>query len=539
MVGVFELPEIGEGVVEGEIMEWHVKPGDPVSPDQALLAVLTDKATVEIAATFSGTVVSTEGNPGDVVAVGATLLTYEGEGTAQKPVQPPAPNNLSKARVPRNKAGAVIDFPLPEIGEGVVEGEVVEWHVSVGDTVARDMPVVAVMTDKATVEITAPATGTVVEITSRAGDMIHVGEVIMKLETAEVDAAATLESTTSGAPPANNPSLSAFGTPLATPAVRKLAAKHEIDLGIVRGNGPYHRITREDVLQAIARKTGGARATPPTTASSKQSEPAPNLPPAAKTIPAARPTAPKPVPAPDTPARVGGAEHREKIRGLRKAIYTSMSRAKQIIPHFTFVDEVEMDRLVEIRAGIKQAAAVQGVKLTYLPFIAKAAVFSLRKFPILNARVDDAAGEICYKQDINIGIATATPSGLTVPVIKDVDRKSILEIAREISAVTERARNRHSTMEDITGATFTITSLGRLGGLMATPIINHPEVGILGIHNLQERAVVRNGQIVIRKMMNISISCDHRVVDGDVGASFAQEVKSYLEEPGKLLLHMT
>jgi pyruvate dehydrogenase E2 component (dihydrolipoamide acetyltransferase) len=202
------------------------------------------------------------------------------------------------------------------------------------------------------------------------------------------------------------------------------------------------------------------------------------------------------------------------------------------------VDEVEMDQLVALRSELKDHAAQADAKLSYLPFIVKAVVSALKKFPVLNASVDDEAGEIVYKHDYNIGIATATEAGLTVPVLKGADKKSILEAAIEIAALSDRARNRKSTLADLSDGTFTITSLGRIGGLMATPIINHPEVGILGIHNLQDRAVVRNGQIVIRKMMNISVSFDHRVVDGDVGAAFAQEVKGYLEQPGRLLLQM-
>jgi pyruvate dehydrogenase E2 component (dihydrolipoamide acetyltransferase) len=216
-----------------------------------------------------------------------------------------------------------------------------------------------------------------------------------------------------------------------------------------------------------------------------------------------------------------------------------MTRSRSTIPHFTYVDEVEMDKLVALRDSLAGSPVLGGQKINYLPFVVKAVVLALKQFPALNASVDDAAGELVYKSRYNIGIATATPEGLTVPVLKNADRKNILDISREISELADRARNRRSTMDDISDGTFTITSLGRLGGLFATPIINHPEVGILGIHNLQERAVVRRGQIVVRQMMNISVSFDHRVVDGDVGASFAQTVKSFLEEPGSILLSLT
>jgi len=530
----FTLPEIGEGVMEGEIVEWHCKPGDRVEPDQALLSVLTDKATMEIASTFSGTIDSLAGEPGDVIEVGKALLTYSTEAGASDPEpEKPAPANggIAKAEESEVAAGEAFEFTLPEIGEGVMEGEIVEWLVKVGDKVAADQPVVSVLTDKATMEITAPVNGEVSSIDHEAGDVVEVGTTIMSFRTTErsgggkpepVKSEAASAAPAKPAPqttaasdvgevdPDRNPSVSAYGTPLATPAVRKYASSQGLDLRRVRGTGPNHRITRNDVERALSQPKQASTA--PAQAASPKTEPA-----------AVAPSA---------------GETREKIRGLRKAIHQSMTRSKDIIPHFTFVDEVEMDKLVAMRNALKGEAAEMGTKLTYLPFIAKAVCFALRKFPIMNASVDDVAGEIVYKNDINLGIATATKNGLTVPVIKAADRKTILELADEMVEITDRARNLKSTLEDISGATFTITSLGRIGGLLATPIINHPEVGIMGIHNLQERAVVRNGEIVIRQMMNISVSFDHRVVDGDVGATFAGEVKSYLEEPSRLLLKM-
>ena len=547
----FKLPEIGEGVIEGEIVDWHVAVGDTVHHDQPIVAILTDKATVEITSPFSGTIASLNGGSGDLVEVGATLVTYHPEGEQDTAAEPAAPKNAALAQTPKPTGGqgALFEFPLPEIGEGVMEGEIVDWHVRVGDFVTHDQPVVAVLTDKATVEITAPVDGRVVALEGITGDIIEVGQTIMTLETAEGGEAAISPSpqsaaaSTTGAVPAtaaapvtvaasevepgDNPSISAFGTPLATPAVRRMAAQQGIDLTRVRGTGPNHRITHADVERVAA-------APPVQVAAPVAAQPQ------TPAAPTAAPAAPAPVAAAPAPVSIpaGEGETRERIRGLRKAIFSQMAKSKRYIPHFTYVDEVEMDKLVALRNELKGEAAERGIKLTFLPFIAKAIVLAIRKFPIMNSSIDEEAGEIVYKHYINLGIATATPNGLTVPVIKQADRKSILEMAGEMVEVTDRARNLRSTMDDITGGTFTITSLGRLGGLLATPIINHPEVGILGIHNLQDRAVVRDGQIVVRKMMNISLSFDHRVVDGDVGATFAQEVKRYLEEPGRLMLEM-
>lgn len=548
MAQEFKLPEIGEGVVEGEIVEWHVAVGDEVQPDQPVVAMLTDKATVEITADFHGRIAKLHGEVNDLVEVGSVLISYEAEGSESKAEETPekkekeAPKNAGQADSDQEAAdGEEVEFPLPEIGEGVMEGEIVEWHVGEGDPVSHDQPIASVLTDKATVEITSPYDGKVVAIHHGSGDIVQVGDKLMTIaveggsgdakpaaskstsapaekadkpareKKTDSAAASSAASQVSEVDPKDNPSISAFGTPLATPAVRRFASQKGVDLTRVKGSGPNHRITREDVERALS----GAKSV-----SSEEK---------------AASSAPK-VQAADL--QLSGEERREKIRGLRKAIYNSMTRSKTIVPHFTYVDEVEMDKLIELRSGLKGAAEKEGIKLTYLPFIAKAIVLALKKFPIMNAVVDDEAGEIVYKPDYNIGIATATKAGLTVPVCKNVDRKTILEVASEVAELSDRARNQRSTMDDISGGTFTITSLGRLGGLFATPIINHPEVGILGIHNLQERAVVRNGQIVIRQMMNISLSFDHRVVDGDVGATFAQEVKGYLEEPGKLLLGM-
>ena len=528
MTNEFLLPEIGEGVVEGEIVEWLVVAGDAVDVDQPLVSVLTDKATVEIAADFSGTITKTVGAAGDVVEVGSVLATYDasGEAAAEEPESPKNAGEASVSEAPKN--GNLIEFPLPEIGEGVMEGEVVEWLVKVGDEITHDQPIVSVLTDKATVEITAPANGTVVETVGDPGDMVDVGSTIMKLRSSDVaPAAAKAEAPAKAAEPSqkakpkavspavspeDNPSISAFGTPLATPAVRKLASSMGVDLRTVQGSGPNHRITKADVEQA--------KAAPSESPKPKQAPPSPSAAPAAA-------------------AASSGEPRRERLKGLRKAIHGSMTKSKSIIPHFTYVDEVEMDALVAMRTQLKPVAEAEGIKLTYLPFIAKAVVFALKKYPILNASMDDEAGEIVYHQDYNLGIAAATQDGLTVPVLKHADQKTILQIASEMVELTDRARNRRSTLDDISGGTFTLTSLGRIGGLLSTPIINHPEVGILGIHNLQPRAVVRDGEIVIRQMMNLALSFDHRLVDGDVGAVFTQEIKSYLEDPGKLLLYMT
>ncbi|TNF26913.1 MAG: 2-oxo acid dehydrogenase subunit E2, partial [Deltaproteobacteria bacterium] len=231
-------------------------------------------------------------------------------------------------------------------------------------------------------------------------------------------------------------------------------------------------------------------------------------------------------------------EERVKLRGLRRAIYETMARSTSTAAHFTYVDEVECDNLVAARSRLKAAAEARGVRMTYLPFIAKATLLALRRFPKMNASMDDAAQEVVLKRYYHLGIAAATPPGLVVPVIKHADQLTLLDLAGHIQDLGHRARDGRLRPDELKGSTFSITSLGKLGGLHATPVINHPEVAILGIHQMQKRAVVRDDAIVIRTMMNLSLSFDHRVIDGHEGAAFAAEIKRYLEDPELMMLEM-
>lgn len=442
-----------------------------------------------------------------------------------------------------------MDFKLPDIGEGVAEGEVVRWLVKTGDAIREDQPMVEVMTDKATVEITSPVAGTVGEIRAKEGTTVPVGSVLVVLNagtaaapkaspamaaTGRVPAPATPRAATpplavapvAGAAPVVAPAPAhtpAVLTPrddngqsarvLATPATRKLARELGVDLTTVAGTGPRGRVTREDVQNSAGRA--------PTT-------PAP--------IEAATPAAPVAPRAAAKPLPVQEREERVPLRGLRKRIAAQMVKSKTTAPHFTYVEEVDVTEVVKLRQESKEIAAQRGVKLTYLPFIIKALIPALRQFPLVNASLDDAREELVLKRYYNLGIAVATNDGLIVPVIKDADRKSILEIAGEIEQKSARCRAGKATLDDLTGGTFTITSAGNIGGLFATPIINHPEVAILGVHKIVRRPVYVGDQIVPRDIMYLSLSLDHRVVDGAVGAEFMNVVVKYLQQPKLLLL---
>ena len=423
------------------------------------------------------------------------------------------------------------EFKLPDIGEGVVEGEVVEWMVAVGDTVKEDDPILSVMTDKATVEIPAPCDGVVASIVGEAGDILPVGGVCIVFdvegegnasEAAEPVAEETpvveetpepvIEETTPEPAPAPAPAAPAAAAPvaraagtkaLASPAVRQRARAANIDLQLVAGSGPAGRISHADLDRHIA---GGAAAATPA----------------------------MPMGGVAKVARNGTEDI--KVIGLRRKIADGMMSSYSTIPHFSYFEEVDVTELEALRQHLNATRPEGAPKLTYLPFIMQALVKALAQRPECNAVYDDEAGVVTRHEAINLGIATQTDRGLYVPVVKHVEAMDIWQSAAEMGRVTQATRDGKAGVDDLTGSTFTITSLGRLGGLGATPIINKPEVGILGVHNAKDRAVVHNGHVVVRRIMNLSSSWDHRVVDGHDGASLVQLVKSYLEHPATIFM---
>jgi pyruvate dehydrogenase E2 component (dihydrolipoamide acetyltransferase) len=423
------------------------------------------------------------------------------------------------------------EFKLPDIGEGVVEGEVVRWLVNEGDAIRQDQPMVEVMTDKATVEIPAPRAGRVLRRMFAEGDICPVGRVLITIEEAG-DAAATSaaraepastgrEAATVVTSPLTGRVESAssrgnghtrapkLGSVLATPATRKLAREVGVDLGMVTATGPHGRITPDDV-----RRTAGVAG------DRRRAD-----------VPLSRPGR--------RPDDRFEEDVRVPFRGLRRKIAEHMTRAKREAAHFTYVEEVDATALVDLRSKANARLASQNVKLSFLPFIVKAAADALGAFPRLNATLDEAAGEIVQRRRYHIGVATATDDGLVVPVVRDADRLSLVALGREIERLAAATRAGRATRDELTGSTFTITSLGTLGGVLATPIINHPEVAILGVHKIAKRAVVVEGKqdtIEIREMMNLSISVDHRLVDGHEAARFVAQVKESLETPGLLFL---
>jgi pyruvate dehydrogenase E2 component (dihydrolipoamide acetyltransferase) len=407
---------------------------------------------------------------------------------------------------------ATFEFKLPDLGEGVVEGEIVQWLVKPGDAVAEDQGLVELMTDKATVTVPTPRSGRVVAVHGKVGDMAKVHALLVTLET---EGGATLAALPPAAKEAaaksSPPSSSAPATPvkvLATPVTRRMAREHGLDLGGIAGTGPQGRVLKVDVVAALESAPGGA---PPVR------------------------ERPRLVPLPHE-----AQDERIPLRGLRKKIAEKMVRSKFTAPHSTFVEEVDFTELLRLRKRLNDAlaAAKEDTKLSFLPFFCKALVPVMRRFPTLNANFDEANQTLVLRGAYNFGVAAATEDGLTVPVVKDVDRLTLRQLASEISRLADAARSKQLKMDELTGGTFTLTSLGTSGGLFATPIINHPEVAILGIHRIRRRPVVVGEDVVIRDMGNVSLSFDHRVIDGLVAAEATYALIHHLEAPETLLLDM-
>jgi pyruvate/2-oxoglutarate dehydrogenase complex dihydrolipoamide acyltransferase (E2) component len=465
------------------------------------------------------------------------------------------------------------EFKLPDIGEGVVEGEIVKWLVKPGDRIQVDQPMVEVMTDKATVVIPSPKAGLVVETRGKEGEIAKVHSILVvideqaaaapakaaepakreapKAEAPKVEPPRRPEPARAATPPdraatapeverprtangshrerdqgVERPAMSMGAKVLAAPATRRLARELGVDLGELSGTGPAGRVTSEDVRRAAelgghdeaieARRAGDGRG-----AEARSVELPPRAPAAIR-----------------LPHDGEGDEH-VPVRGLRKRIWDNMAISSHMTARFTFVEECDATDLVHLRDRFNQRLEKGEEKLTFLPFIVKAVISSLKKFPDLNAHIVDEKLEYIRRREYHIGIAVASERGLIVPVVRHADRRSILDIAAEIKRLADAVRSNQLRPEDLGGSTFTITSLGKDGGIFATPIINYPEVAIMGVHKIVKRPMVRDSdQIVIRDMMNLSLSFDHRLIDGHVGAAFTYAVIRLLEQPDRMMMEM-
>jgi pyruvate dehydrogenase E2 component (dihydrolipoamide acetyltransferase) len=429
----------------------------------------------------------------------------------------------------------MLEFKLPDVAEGLHEAEILRWMVQPGDQVKLDQPMVEIQTDKSVAEIGAPVSGKVVEIRAQPGTIAHVGEVIILLEpqggatqgskTTSVSAASQAlrgspeQAEAAHTAPANNGAQTVKRRAQAAPAARKMAFELGIDIDQVSGTGPGGRVTMDDVRNFAAR--GAA--------------PAPEPAPANGAVP------PAPAPAPVAPAVAPvapGGEERQPLVGLRRRIAERMELAWRTIPHATAFGEADGAALMALREELKPQAEKQGIHLTYVPLLVKIVVQVLKEFPIFNASLDSERREIVYKRFYHIGLATDTPDGLLISVVRDADRLTLLELAREINRLVEAGRNRKLTLQESSGSTFTLNNVGSFGGSgSGVPIINPPEAAILAVGALRERPVARQGTIIARPTLPMTLSFDHRLIDGAGSSAFLARFQELVEHPSLLLLN--
>ncbi|TMO59317.1 dihydrolipoamide acetyltransferase [Pseudoalteromonas aurantia] len=521
MAKEFILPDIGEGIVECEVVEWLVAVGDEVKEDQPICDVMTDKALVQIPAVHDGVITTLHYQKGEIAKVHEPLFAMNVAGKSsvndaeQTHTDTPPSNNVHFE-----------DFILPDIGEGIVECEIVEWLVAQGDEIKEDQAVCDVMTDKALVQIPAKYDGVVEKLYYQKGDIAQVHSPLFQMRL--TGDGQQVSSTTTILAPSNDISsataqsetvttqLPKNGKAIASPAVRRLAKEQDLDINMIPGSGKNGRVYKED----ISRFTSQNNSFQPTVSSTTCSA----------TVNQANTTAPKD----HNNSRV------EAIKGMKAAMAKQMVASVSTIPHFTFSDEIDLTDIIALRKELKEQYAKDGIKLTMMPFFIKALSLAIKEFPIVNSQVNEQCTEITYFDDHNIGMAVDSKLGLLVPNIKSCQTKSIVEVAQEVTRLTNAAREGRVSPDDLKAGTISISNIGAIGGTTATPIINKPEVAIVALGKLQHLPRFDNeGNVVSRAIMQVSWSGDHRVIDGGTIARFNNLWKAYLENPAKMMMAMS
>lgn len=490
------VPTLGESVTEATVATWFKKPGDAVAVDEMLCELETDKVTVEVPSPAAGTMAEIVAAEGETVGVNALLATLnEGAGAGTAPAAAPT-------AAPKATGSDAVDVMVPTLGESVTEATVSTWFKKVGDTVAQDEMLCELETDKVSVEVPAPAAGVLTEILAAEGATVEASAKLAVIggasmsATAAAPAAAALVASTGGKDVENAPS------------ANKLMAEKGLDATQVQGTGRDGRIMKEDVM-----KTGAAPSAP-----------------APAAAPAVAPRAPV---AADDAAR----EERVKMTRLRQTIARRLKEAQNTAAILTTYNEVDMTEVMSLRNTYKdQFEKKHGVRMGFMSFFTKACCHALKEVPEVNAEIDGT--DVVYKNFVHMGVAAGTPQGLVVPVIRNADKMSFAEIEKAIGEKGRRARDGKLTMAEMQGGTFTISNGGVYGSLMSSPILNPPQSGILGMHKIQDRAMVVNGEIVIRPMMYLALSYDHRIVDGKGAVTFLVRVKEALEDPRRLLVDL-
>ena len=515
------VPTLGESVTEATVATWFKKPGDAVAVDEMLCELETDKVTVEVPSPVEGKLADIVANEGDTVGVDALLanIAPAGEAGSETPEERPSASKSADkgaSEAPASGGGEAVDVMVPTLGESVSEATVATWFKKVGDTVEQDEMLCELETDKVSVEVPAPSAGTLTEILAEEGSTVEAGGKLAVLGGAG-GSAASGDAASKGAVEAPAPSSASDQEPPKNgrkdiedaPSAKKAMSEAGLDAGSVKGSGKDGRVMKEDVSAAIA---------------------------AAKSAPAASsaPAAPKRAP---SPAEDAAREERVKMTRLRQTIARRLKDAQNTAAMLTTYNEVDMTETMALRSQYKELFEKKhGVRLGFMSFFTKACVHALKEVPEVNAEIDGT--DVVYKNFVHMGIAAGTPQGLVVPVIRDVDNKSFAEIEGEIAEKGKRARDGKLSMAEMQGGTFTISNGGVYGSLMSSPILNPPQSGILGMHKIQDRPMVVNGEIKIRPMMYLALSYDHRIVDGKGAVTFLVRVKEALEDPRRLLMDL-
>ena len=492
------VPTLGESVTEATVATWFKKPGDAVAQDEMLCELETDKVTVEVPSPAAGTLADIVAAEGETVGVDALLANISEGASAAAPAPAAVP-----AAAPASDAGAAVDVMVPTLGESVSEATVSTWFKQVGDTVQQDEMLCELETDKVSVEVPAPASGTLTEILAAEGATVAAGGKLAVIGGASASAAAPA-ATAAPAPAAASASKDVEDSP----AAKKAMAEAGISRDAVQGTGRDGRAMKDDVARAVA---------------------------AAASTPAAAPAAA--TPRAPVSADDASREERVKMTRLRQTIAKRLKDSQNTAAMLTTYNEVDMTEVMAVRKEYKDAFEKKhGARMGFMSFFTKACCHALKEVPEVNAEIDGT--DIVYKNYVHMGIAAGTPTGLVVPVIRDADAMSFAEIEKVIAEKGARARDGKMTMAEMQGGTFTISNGGVYGSLMSSPILNPPQSGILGMHKIQERPMAINGQVVIRPMMYLALSYDHRIVDGKGAVTFLVRVKEALEDPRRLLLDL-
>lgn len=496
------VPTLGESVTEATVATWFKKPGDAVAVDEMLCELETDKVTVEVPSPVAGIMGEIVTAEGETVGVNALLANIT-EGTGAAPAEKSEKPAVASAEKTGGGGGENVDVMVPTLGESVTEATVATWFKKVGDTVAQDEMLCELETDKVSVEVPAPAAGTLTEILAEEGSTV---EASAKLAIIASGAGAAAGQATAPAPaPASN--ASGKDTEDA-PSAKKAMAEAGVSRDQVTGSGRDGRVMKEDVARAVAAGSSAPAA-------------------------AAKPAAPRAASAPDDASR----EERVKMTRLKQTMARRLKEAQNTAAILTTFNEVDMTQVMEIRNTYKaDFEKKHGVRMGFMSFFTKACCHALKEIPEINAEIDGT--DVIYKNYVHMGVAAGTPTGLVVPVIRNVDTMSFAEIEKGINVMGRKARDGKLTMADMTGGTFTISNGGVYGSLMTAPILNPPQSGILGMAKIQDRAMVVGGEIVIRPMMYVSLSYDHRIVDGKGAVTFLVRVKEMLEDPRRLLMDL-